>query len=448
MDDEYKRLIKYSSHLSWHNNIKDKLLKIFGLKTEFRLSPEQAEQLKKTLKEIGEEYEIEKKELTRKEKIKQFLDKCLVNGRHYVGKLLRYFISEVRDKSCERSGYLLHTLLSNNDFMSELIVIRPELGLKIFKKESLRYFEYVDMFFYELMKNNRSILYYEIRNNLNTRDCNRYTIQEDNVILNYLFKDCRVAQRLEVYRGVGNYVLDYLLQLKKQEVDLYNYEYEYLNNKKWESPVFVAIRFFDIMVSEAIYQGIRDHMWLYYFRHFSESILRNFKHIPRVWQEPGEWHSGYGYLLYEIVHTLCNWVNIIQYDRFTYAVELENDDHSHENANIIKSSIICLIQVLELIAQDGNVPNQFKAEQADRAIRLLFELGTSNSGTAMRYGNALLDCIKFYMKFPMEFNGPFYELIKYTYDKFDDTHFIIGGKKGKGSQLKKEIKEYLDSISK
>jgi hypothetical protein len=446
LDEEYRRLIKYSSKLSWLNNIKHKLLSFFSLKVELKLSPEDVEKLKKTLEEIGERFEIEEKELTRKERIKKLLKHISLNLRHYIGKLLRFFIPEVRDKSKERSRYLLHTLLSNNDFVSEMITIKPELGLKLFNKEFYNYYEYVDIFFYELMNNNKSILYYEIKNNENLCDYHRYRIQEDNLILRYLFEDCKVAQRLEVYRGVGDYVLDYLLDLNKQEIDLYNYGYENFEKARWKSSIFVGIRFFDIMISEAIYQGIKDHMFLFYFRHFTESILNNFKYIPKVWEEPHEWNTRYTYLLDEIVHTLCNWVDNIRYERFNYAVKLLKDDHQHENANIIKSSIICLIEVLDLIARDEKVPEKFKREQANSVIKLLFELKTSDLEIAIRYGNVVFNCIKFYMKFPMKLNKKFYKLLKNTYEKFDKTHFILGHKREKGSQLDEELHEYLGSI--
>jgi len=447
LDDEYSRLIRYSSRLPWHNEIINKVLSFFSLKSVFRLPPEELERLRKILNESGEEHIIEKNRPSRISGGNKFLLELSADAKHYIGKLLRCFLSEVRDNSSsKRSRYMLHTMLSNNEFVSEMIALKPELGLKMFKNEFPNYFEYIDIFFYELIKNNKSILYYELKNNQNERDYHRYAVPEENMILAYLFTDCRVAQRLQVYRGIGDYVLEYLLDLSKQEVDLDNYEYENFENRKWKSPIFIGIRFFDIMVTEAIYQGIRDHMWLYYFHYFTEYIFRNFKYIPRVWEGLGEWHSGYGYLLYEIVHTLCHWIEIILYGRFSYPVELLKDDDSHENANIIKSSIICLIQVLELVAGDIKVPDLFKRQQADRVIKLLFDLKTSDSEATARYGNALFACIKFYTKFPGKLNKPFFELMKYTYDKFDDTHYTIGKKKEKGAKLAREMEEYFTSI--
>lgn len=447
LDDEYKRLIKYSTKLSWHNYIKHKLLSFFSLKREFKLSPEEEQRLTKTLEKMGEKLKTKKKELSRKEKIKKYFSNIPSNLKHYIGKFLRFLISEVRDKSKERSKYLLHTLFTNYDFVSEIIKIKPELGLKIFEKKFYNSHEYVDIFFYELMKNNKSILYYEIKNNQNVRDYHRYRIQEDNLFLSYLFEDCKVAQRLEVYRGVGDYVIDYLLDLNKQEFDSYNYRYENFKNGKWESPIFVGIRFFDIMISEVIYQGIEWHMWLFYFRYFTENILNNFKHIPEVWDESHEWNTRYAYLLYEIVYVLCDWVDNIRYERFNYAVELHKDNYENENDNVIKSSIICLIDILDMIARAEKVPDKFKQKLADRMLKLLFELKTSDSKIAISYGNVVFNCIKFYMHFPIRFNKELFKLIKSTHEKFDKTHFTVGHKSDKGSQLDTEIEEYLNSIS-
>jgi len=446
LDDELERLIRYSTKLSLHNNIKQNLLSFFRLKREIKLSPEELQRLKKTLEDVGEELENKEKEYLKKNKIKNCFRNVSTNLKHYIGKLLRFFISEVRDKNKERSQYLLNTLFTNHDFVSEIIEIKPELGLKIFKKEFFGYHEYVDIFFYEMMKNNKSILYYEIKNNQNLRDYHRYRIQEENLFLSYLFKDCKVAQRLEVYRGVGNYVRDYLLDLNKQEFDLYNYGYENFENGRWESPIFVGIRFFDIMISEAIYQGIEWHMWLFYFRVFTEGILKNFKVIPEVWEEYHEWNSRYAYLLYEIVSTLIHWIRIIQAEKFSYKVELRSDDHQHENANVIKSSIICLIQILDLISRNDEVPHRFKQYLTNMVFRLLFDLKTSSSEISRRYGNVILNLIKFYMFFPTVFNEAFYKVIKSTYDKFDKIPYTLGHKSNLGKILDKELKEYLDSI--
>jgi len=446
INDEYKRLIKFSNKISWFICIKDKLLFFFRLKYDFELTPEDVDRLNEYFKETGENFK--EKEYSRKEKVKLFLNnnKICNEFRHYVGKFIRKFTHEVRDRGQEGSRYLLNLLLTNRDFVSELIEIRPELGLKMFEKEFLFYHDYIDIFFYELIKNNKSILYYEVKNNQNLSFFHRYRLQEENLFMKFLFKDCRVAQRLEIYRGVGNYVKNYLEDLNKEEFDPYNYGYENFDDKKWESPIFVAIKLFDIMVSEAIYQGIRWHMWLFYFRIFTEEILNNFKAIPEVWEEYHEWNSKYAYLLYAMVSTLIDWIEIIKDERFSYKVELKNDDSHHENASVIKSCIICLIEVLDLISRSEKVPYKFKQYLTDMVFKLFFDLKTSSSKGTRRYGNVIFNLIKFYMFFPIKFNEAFYRLIKSTYDKFDKIPYIIGHKSNLAKILDKELEEYLDSI--
>lgn len=445
----YKRIIKFSNSLSILNSVKDKLLSFFKVKEVIDFPPEVIERIREYGEESNNELESEEKQYSKKEKVKLFVKKILDEFKHYGGKFIRIFIHEVRDRNQEIARDLLNLLLTNHEFIAKLIEFRPALGIEILEKDFYILNNFADVYLYELIKSNRSILYYEIKNNQNISFPSRYSLKEDNRIIHSLFKDCKVAQKLQVYGGIGNYIKDYLVNLKKQEFDPYNYGYENFDDTKWNSPIFIGIRFFDIMILEAIHQGIRWHMWLFYFRIFTERILKNFKIIPEVWKEYREWNSKYGYLLYEIVSTLRGWIFVIDEAGFNYKVELRSDSPNYENANVIKSSIICLTQVLEKIAYKENVPDRFKHYLADIALDLLFELKTSNLEVPTRYGNVMLNCIKEHIFSYGRFNRKFYEFVKTSYGRFDKIPYKIGiGEKGElGRRLIQEMDEYLTRIS-
>jgi hypothetical protein len=446
LSEEYKRLIKYANSLSLKNSIKNGLLKYFELKPSIELQKEMIRTLQKYYELRGKESDIENIKQPKVGKVKSISRNVIVEFRHFGGKIIRGYYQEVNDKSQSVARDLLNLLLTSREFIPKLIEFKVELGLKILNYKFQVRPDFADIFFYELIRNKGSILYYEIKNNQNIF-LNRYFINEENRIITYLFKNCKVAQNLDVYRGIGDYVRDYLEDLNKLKNDPYNYGYENFKETRWDSPIFVGIRFFDIMVSECIHQGIRWHMWLFYFRIFTERILINFQVIPSVWDEYREWNSKYAYLLYEIVSTLCNWIEIIESPEFTYKVELRNDNFDHENGNIIKSSIICLIQVLDAIADADVVPDRFKEYLMDIVFRLLFDMRKMGSSDCIKYSNVLFSCIEHHLKRFPKVKVKFYTLIKSAYRKFDKIPYVLERENELTKELDSEIEQLLSEIA-
>lgn len=442
------RIIGYSNSVSLLGSIKSKLLKFFKTKTDFEIPPEEYERLKKLI-EAGEiELDLEEEEHP-KRNIKTFYKKSSISLKHYIGKLLRIFVHEGKDKYQQIAQDLLHLLFTNHEFVAKLIEFRPELGLKIFEHTFYNYHDYVDIYFYELIKNTRSVLYYEIKNNQNINSNHQYFLRKENVLLNFLLRDCKVAQRIEVYRGINNFINDYLDDLNKCESDPYNYDYGNFKETRWISPVFVGIRFFDIMISETMHQGIKWLHPIYYFRVLTEKILKNFDILDDVWSEYNEWNSKYAYLLYEIVSTLDSIVFWTTYSNTKLFINLEREDDNLESGNIPKACIIYQIKILSLIAESEKIPDEFKRYLMNIVLRLLFELRSSAFDEPIRYSNVLFNCIKTHMFKLKKLNVSLYSLIRTSYDEFDKIHYTLG--KGKRSDsaiaLDREIEEYLTTIT-
>ncbi len=447
LNHEYAKLIKYSLSISISNSIKKNLLRLLPLKNDFVITPELVEMASGYAKEC--ELELENEGQTER-KAKLFAQSIKRSIKHYLGKFLRSIYHDVRDKYQDQALYIIHSVLSNVEFVSEMIAIKPELGLEIFKRDIHYLNDYADEYFYQLIRNRTSLLYYEIRNNNNISLRRRYIIPEENIILCYLFRDCRVAQRLEVYRGVGEYIINYLRELRAQKNDPNNYEFSDERREKWGSPIYVGIRFFDIMISEATYQGINSHMFLFYFRDFVDNILKNCRYDPVIRKEitAFEWRAKYRYYLDEIVHTLCEWIRAITEDDIGNK-ELINDDYDLGGGNSqIKASIVCLVQILERISRDERMPLRLKLPYADRVLQLLYELKTDDSETVNKYGGVIYNGIKFYMRWPFkELNYLFFEIISSAYEKFDKIPFTLGDGAEKGSLLDDNLKEYLSSLA-
>lgn len=79
------------------------------------------------------------------------------------------------------------------------------------------------------------------------------------------------------------------------------------------------------MIHEGIHQGIQDHLWLFYFTHFTDKILKQLRD-----QQPDdsihEWPTPFHFLLYEIVSITSNWID----DCFEVNVSLVIDQISNE----------------------------------------------------------------------------------------------------------------------
>ena len=60
------------------------------------------------------------------------------------------------------------------------------------------------------------------------------------------------------------------------------------------------------MIHEGIHQGLHDHMWLHYFGHFAEKILKQMT-VPPDEESYQEWPTPFHYLLYRLVSVATDW---------------------------------------------------------------------------------------------------------------------------------------------
>src|SRR5699024_2777804 len=96
--------------------------------------------------------------------------------------------------------------------------------------------------------------------------------------------------------------------------DKYNYRREsftisHNSDEIFRDPIFVGIRFFNIMISESIYQGMETHMWLYYYTYFTDEICENYE-ITEHSELTGESANDYSYLLRTMFSNLEYWLRL------------------------------------------------------------------------------------------------------------------------------------------
>ncbi len=286
--------------------------------------------------------------------------------------------------------------LLDRQFITYIANFKPYFGLRIIIDTELDFFihEFADLYFEALLRNKDSALYREMENNQNLSRLHRYSIPETNRIICSFFSNISLAKDLEVYRPIGEGVINILNEQQKKERDVYNeYQEEYIGERQtFDNPIFIGIRFFDIMIMESIYQKVDWHMWLYYYSHFVDKICKNYR-IDEYSQPETEFPNTYSYLLHEIISNLRHWIELIEDDTAEVQQKLEHVNCSHENDNILKSSIICLVQCSHHILDTDAIPYRFKQSLTNIVFKLYFKLALSTKKIAQEYGKVIACCI-------------------------------------------------------
>lgn len=289
------------------------------------------------------------------------------------------------------------TILLDTGFSEHYALNNPQLGVQLITDVNLDEFariDAVDLFLRVVIKHESSILYREIRNNKHRIDTDRYEIPEENQLLYALLDDCDVAHQLRAYQSIGDTTLHILEAQGRKDRDEYNHRRKsfsvgHNSDEVFRDPVFVAIRFFDIMVSESIYQGMQTHMWLYYYTHFTDQICENYE-ITDHSNPNEEFANDYSYLLYEMFSTLENWVRLSKRNPDSITVNIKNSGATVENGDILKSSTRCLIQCHREILTTDEIPSRFKRERTESLFKAYFKLAASQNSDAQKYSEALL----------------------------------------------------------
>ena len=287
---------------------------------------------------------------------------------------------------------LFSDLLKDNLFVKKLIKESPYLGAKIINSDirlDLRR-QFVNKYLKLLLLNKKSILYTQVENNLTIYQYYRYRIFPENYIIFALFNNIEVADKLHVYKPIGDGGREYLLNQRKKDNDIENSEEVEIKDKPYNSPIFIAMILFDIMIKEAIAENIKSDMWLYYYDRFVEIMVENIQYSSNP---NGEFANMYEYYIYEIFVNYSEWIKFIFKNDVAYEVKLRSTNCSNKrNDNIIKSSIISMSRSMNHII-DSDVRDNFEIYIFDEVITLYIYLATRDKKEANRYGEVLKNCI-------------------------------------------------------
>lgn len=298
--------------------------------------------------------------------------------------LSRLVLKGVPDYTTEakRARTTLRDYLLSPDVLDEMCRNRPYDALPVLSLDEGFIEEFQREYFSRLLSNTSSVLFFEIAHNQNLElGCNhRFYIPETNRLLHYLLEDPRRAEQLQAWKPVGDWVIAKLDDLMLSSApDPYNYPIcDFQGYGKWRCPIFAAMRFFDIMVSAAMYEGIEWHMWLFYFRSFARRMVRNLDPHRAASKDISEWDTRYEYLLNEIVDMLGWWVLAAEdLDKKNPHSKPKTASLRPEGNNIPKSALFTLGDCLHSAILSEEIGPGVKRTLTHSALHLYFQLRES-----------------------------------------------------------------------
>jgi hypothetical protein len=197
-------------------------------------------------------------------------------------------------------------LLKSKPFVKHLTIREPLLCAKF---TTLRFNgdeEFTTNFLTELISNQQSVLYREIKDNQNCSYTGEYYIDASNELLSFYFTDIKVASDIGIWKPIGDYTTSFIKKQRDKD-NFYNSAYDYnYDEDRWQCPIYLSICFFQVMVSKATFDRYQNHMWLMYVEYFVDEILKNYDPNSDTDLER-EFPTHFDFLIYSTVSACCDW---------------------------------------------------------------------------------------------------------------------------------------------
>jgi hypothetical protein len=273
---------------------------------------------------------------------------------------------------------ILDRLLTSREFVAAIVDLRPYLGLRIIAERLDRHGEFLTPYLRLLLRTPSSILHRELRDNQGLWASRQQEIPEDSRLLFALLSDAHVAEKLAIYKPLGDEMLAILRELRRAESDPYNaaLDTRFKEDDRWESPLFVGVHVFAIMVAQSLNQNVMWHMWLYYLRDVVGEVVTNYAPHGTDYNPEAEFPTRYSYLMYEIFDVMRDWIKpVVKLAPAGQAnVNIERTSVAHENFNIPKSSIRALVESHRILVAGERIEPSFKCHITDMIFNLYFDL--------------------------------------------------------------------------
>ncbi|OCP23608.1 MULTISPECIES: hypothetical protein [unclassified Ensifer] len=255
---------------------------------------------------------------------------------------------------------IARVLLRSEELRKFLVTLRPDALPDLMAIKLQIRFDFSDKVLRDLIADTGSRLYQEIEHNQNLRDKGGYAIPEENVLLRYLFGDAEVAHKLGAWKPVGDEILNMIRGgAKSGYADDLNDLPDNFDDQRWRDPTFVCVRYFDIMVHEAMRQGVPYHMWLFYL----PLILKELDDIYDTSRETidtlAEFPTRNARLMYEIFDVLGDWVKNIRHLDKSSPHAAVSDDGEFASGVIPMDAAVALGTAMATVALSNRIGDTF-----------------------------------------------------------------------------------------
>lgn len=264
-----------------------------------------------------------------------------------------------------------HQIIERDDFVSETSNGFPYFYseiVKCFNYKSISNEESVGWYMTSLISQNNRPLRRELTSNENAEDGQpyNYRLENGNQILRSLLLDLKVAESTFVWKPFGETAIREIRSLKSNHFLFSSYESElYPESKFFELSVFKSVRFFDIMIRRTIYKKHDYHMWLPYYYHIANAIVKRTSDENFDVEDWGrDYPLNFLFVLYRMLSNLHDWYHAMQ------------DALSAGHTNTISKT---MSGILLEIANSVSIDDKWKVNQFDLMIRIYCEVSTEPS---------------------------------------------------------------------
>lgn len=295
-----------------------------------------------------------------KDRIKQVVAKSLLR---FIPETSRY-----RNEILES----VSKLLKSKPFVKHLTITYPLLCAKF---TTLRFNgdeEFTTNFLTELIANQQSSLYRELKDNQNCSYTGEYYIDESNQLLSFYFMDIKAASDTGIWKPIGDYTTSFI---KKQKGigNFYNSSYDYsYEDDRWQCPIYISICLFQVMVSKAIFERHQNHMWLMYVEYFVDETLKNYDPSSDVDLER-EFPTHFDFLIYSAISVCCDWAKTPVHIK-TIEDQIERDREGYPEFWAAKT----LGQIVRKVIVSPKQTDRQCIYYLTMVVRLINELDNSN----------------------------------------------------------------------
>jgi len=226
---------------------------------------------------------------------------------------MRHFVPAGRTAQANAES-VVRMLLRSEEFRKFLVTMRPDALPNFMAIKLQPRFDFSDKALRDLIADSGSRLYQEIEQNQNLSDKGGYAIPEENVLLRFLFDDAEVAHKLGAWKPIGDAVINTIRAGATSGYAAYlNDRADNFDDERWRDVVFVGTRYFDIMVNEAMRQGVPYHMWLFYLPLFVAELEGIYDTSGQNIDTTDEFPTRNARLMYEVFDVIGNWVRNIRH---------------------------------------------------------------------------------------------------------------------------------------